>query len=64
MEHNRNPIIMERYCPKVDSNVVIMKNIVKNDGSYKCISHTECENRNNCGDFINGILGQKNTQTG
>lgn len=48
MENAKNGIIMERYCPKVDGNVVIMKNMVKNDGSYQCISHTNCGDKENC----------------
>ena len=64
MERNRNPIIMERYCSKVDSNVVIMKNIVKNDGSYKCISHTECSDKDNCKAFASTQDKLRNTQTG
>ncbi len=48
METVKNGIIMERYCPKVDGNVVIMKNMVKNDGSYQCISHTNCGDKENC----------------
>lgn len=52
MEKNKTSIIMERYCPVVDANVVIMKNIVKNDGSYRCISHTSCEGHEDCRAFI------------
>lgn len=48
MERKTSPVIMERYCPVVDGNVVIMKNIVKNDGSYKCISHTDCTEKDTC----------------
>ncbi len=65
MDRNKNPIIMERYCPKVDANVVIMKNIVKNDGSYKCISHTECQDRESCHTFIAGTKDTaRDKQTG
>ena len=64
MEHSKNPIIMERYCSKVDSNVVIMKNIVKNDGSYKCISHTDCTERDNCKAFAITKDKLSNSQTG
>lgn len=48
METRKNGIIMERYCSKVDANVVIMKNMVKNDGSYQCISHTNCGDKESC----------------
>lgn len=48
MNKRKKGVIMERYCPIVDSNVVILKNMVKNDGSYQCISHTHCGNRERC----------------
>ena len=48
MDKRKNSVIMERYCPKVNSNVVILKNMVKNDGTYECISHANCGNRANC----------------
>ncbi len=48
MDSRKNSIIMERYCSKVDANVVIMKNMVKNDGSYQCISHTNCGDKESC----------------
>ncbi len=64
MEHSKSPIIMERYCSKVDCNVVIMKNIVKNDGSYKCISHTDCSEKNTCKAFSTTKDKLRNTQTG
>ena len=51
MERNKSPIIFERYCPVVDANVVIMKNIVQNDGSCRCISHIECSEREKCDAF-------------
>ena len=63
MDRN-SPIIMERYCSKVDANVVIMKNIVKNDGSYKCISHTECADREKCTAFPAGKEKQEKKQIG
>ena len=52
MDKNKNGIIMERYCPVVDSNIVVMKDMVKNDGSYRCISHTNCLDKENCRAFL------------
>lgn len=52
MDKSKTSVIMERYCPVVDTNVVIMKNLVKNDGSYRCISHTDCAGREECRAFL------------